>query len=198
MGAVKAPLLLISLTFLAACGDNAAVPVQAKRISLDEARARPAEPLASPDTKDAAWTVRANGQAIDFGKAGEPPLLSLECKLRQEQMLVVRHAPARPGQEALLPVIGNGLVSRFKVDATLADREWRWQGELPVADPQLDVFVGQAELQATLPGGGMLTIEGSRVPGEFVNWCRAGGEAPTVEGDEPEGKAGASSAPPAQ
>ena len=101
-------------------------------------------------------------------------------------MAVVRHAPARPGQEALFPVIGNGLVSRFKVDATLANREWSWQGMLPVDDPQLDVFVGQAELTATLPGGGMLTIEGSRVPGEFVNWCRAGGKTELPENEEPE------------
>ena len=180
MGAVKAPALLITLLFLAAC-DRGETPVQAQRISLDDARARQAEPLASPDTEDAAWTVRSNGQAIDFGKAGGSPLLSLECRLRQERIAVVRHAPARPGQEALFPVIGNGLVSRFKVDATLADREWRWEGALPAADPQLDVFVGQAELQATLPGGGTLLIEGSRIPGEFVNWCRAGGRVLRTE-----------------
>jgi hypothetical protein len=197
MGAVKAPALLITLLFLAAC-DRGETPVQAQRISLDDARSRPSEPLASPDTKDASWTVRPNGQAIDFGKAGGPPLLSLECRLRQEQMAVVRHAPARPGQEALFPVIGNGLVSRFKVDATLAEKEWRWEGTLPAADPQLDVFAGQQELQATLPGGGMLVIEGSRIPGEFVNWCRSGGQAPSIEADEPEDSEKASSAPPAR
>jgi hypothetical protein len=197
MGAVKAPALLITLLFLAAC-DRGETPVQAQRISLDDARARQTEPLASPDTRDAAWTVRPNGQAIDFGKGGGPPLLSLECRLRQERIAVVRHAPARPGQEALFPVIGNGLVSRFKVDATLADREWRWEGLLPVADAQLDVFVGQADLQATLPGGGMLAIAGSRIPGEFVTWCRSGGELPRVEADEPEASEKASSAPPAQ
>ena len=100
--------------------------------------------------------------------------------------------------EALFPVIGNGLVSRFKVDATLADREWHWEAALPVADPQLDVFVGQADLQATLPGGGMLVIGGSRIPGEFVNWCRAGGNSPTVEGEEPEKEPEANSDRPAR
>ena len=194
MEAVKPPVSLLFLLFLAAC-DRGESPVQAQRISLDDARPRASEPMASPGTKDAVWTVRANGQAIDFGNEGRPPLMSLICKLRQEQMAVVRHAPSRPGQEALFPVIGNGLVSRFRVDATLADREWRWEGTLPVADPQLDVFVGQADLQATLPGGGMLVIGGSRIPGEFLNWCRSGGEAPKVETEEPEK---ASSAPPAR
>jgi len=197
MGQVKAPALLITLLFLASC-DQGEAPVQAERISLDEARPRATEPMASPDTKDAVWTVRANGQAIDFGNEGRPPLLSLVCKLRQQQLAVVRHAPSRPGQQALFPVIGNGLVSRFKVDATLADREWRWEAALPVADPQLDVFVGQADLQATLPGGGMLVIAGSRIPGEFVNWCRAGGNSPTVEGEEPEKEPEANSDRPAR
>jgi hypothetical protein len=197
MGAVKPAVALLSLLSLAAC-DRGETPVEAQRISLDDARARTAEPLASPDTKDAAWTVRPNGQAIDFGNAGGPPLLSLECRLRQERMAVIRHAPARPGQEALFPVIGNGLVSRFKVDATLKDREWRWEAALPAADPQFDVFVGRAELQATLPGGGMLMIEGSRIPGEFVDWCRSGGQGPEVEADEPEASEKASSDPPAR
>jgi hypothetical protein len=170
--------------FLAACGDGGDAPVQAQRISLDDARARPSEPLASPDTEGAAWTVRANGLAVDFGQEGGAPLLSLECRLRREQMTIVRHVPARPGQEALFPVMGNGLVSRFKVDAALADGEWRWQGVLPVGDPQLDVFVGTADLEATLPGGGMLTIEGSRIPGEFVSWCRSGGETAAPEDAE--------------
>jgi len=196
MGAVKPPVTLLFLLFLAAC-DRSESPVQAQRISLDEARTRGTEPMASPDTKDAVWAVRANGQAIDFGNAGSPPLMSLVCKLREQKLAVVRHAPSRPGQQALFPVIGNGLVSRFKVDATLADREWRWEAALPVTDPQLDVFLGQADLQATLPGGGMLVIAGSRIPGEFVNWCRSGGDAPKLETDNAEDSEKASSAPPA-
>jgi hypothetical protein len=52
---------------------------------------------------------------------------------------------------------------------------------LPASDPQLDVFTGPGELQATLPGGGTLLIEGSRVPGEFVTWCRAGGRVRRAE-----------------
>lgn len=191
------PTLFLSI-LLAACGEAGDAPAQPQRISLDDARAKPAEPLVSPDTRGAGWTVTENGQAIDFGRAGGPALLSLECRLREDplQVKIVRHAPARPGQKALFPVLGNGLVSRFMVDAALSDGEWRWEGELAAADPQLDVFSGPLELEATLPGGGTLLIEGSRIPGEFVEWCRAGGKAPEPEAPGTDEDAAARSAPP--
>lgn len=173
--------------WLAACGRAEEAPVQAERISLDEARNRPAEPAASPDTEEASWRVAGNGQAIHFGNAGEPPLLSLACDLREQpiRLRIIRHASARPGLKALLPVIGNGTISRFKVDATLNEGEWRWEGAVPSNDPALDVFTGRRELEATLPGAGSLLIEGSRIPGEFVTWCRAGGRNAQVEGNPP-------------
>lgn len=183
MRAVKAPALLILLPFLAACGEGGDAPVQAQRISLDDARAKVAEPLLSPDTKGAAWKVTENGQAIDFGRASAKPFLTLACDLREAPatITVIRHVEARPGQKALFPVLGNGTVSRFKVDAALDEGEWRWEGMFPASDPQFDVFTGPLELQATLPGGGSLLIEGSRIPGEFVNWCRAGGRVLKAE-----------------
>ena len=183
MGPVKPPALLISLLFLSACGEGGDAPVQAQRISLDDARAKVAEPLLSPDTKAAAWAVTRNDQAIAFGQPGARPFLSLVCDLREAPatLTIVRHVAVRPGQKALFPVIGNGRISRFKVDAALAEDEWRWEGVLPASDPQLDVFAGAGELQATLPGGGTLLIEGSRIPGEFVTWCRAGGRVLRAE-----------------
>ena len=186
MGPVKAPLLtLASLLLLAACkGEDE--PVQAQRFSLDAARHVPVTPLSSPDTAGAAWSVTDSAQAINFARAGAKPLLTLACDLRKTpaQLRIVRHVVARPGEKALLPVIGNGTISRFKVDATLADGEWRWEGALPASDPSLDVFTGPRELEATLPGGGSLLIAGSRIPGEFVNWCRAGGRVQRVEAAE--------------
>jgi hypothetical protein len=198
-GFVKAPVLLFLLPFLAACDGGADAPVPAQRISLDDARAKVAEPLRSPDTTGAAWRVTENGQAIDFGRDGAEPFLSLACDLRRDPatLTIVRHVEARPGQKALFPVIGNGTISRFKVDAALDDGEWRWEGVFRALDPQFDVFTGPLELEATLPGGGTLKIAGSRIPGEFVNWCRAGGRvqrAEDVEADETE----ASPAPPAR
>ena len=194
MGAVKPPVALISLLLLTACREGGDAPVEAQRISLDDARAKVAEPLLSPDTKGAKWAVTEDAQAIEFGRAGGEPWLTLACDVRAAPatVAVIRHVDARPGQKALFPVLGNGMVSRFKVDAALQDGEWRWEGTLPAGDPMLDVFTGPRELEATLPGGGTLLIEGSRIPGEFVNWCRAGGRVLRAEEVE------ASSAPPAR
>ena len=183
---MKAPrFTLLALLLLAAC-QREQEPVQAQRFSLDAARHVPTEPLSSPDTAGAAWTVTKDAQAIDFVRPGAAPLLTLACDLRKTpaQLRIVRHVVARPGEKALLPVIGNGTISRFKVDATLAGGEWRWEGALAASDPSLDVFTGPRELEATLPGGGSLLIGGSRIPGEFVNWCRAGGRVQRVEAAE--------------
>lgn len=190
-----------ALLALAACGDGDA-PVQAQRISLEAARAKVAEPLLSPDTEGAAWTVTANAQAIAFGLPGAAPWLTLACDVRAvpATLTIIRHARTRPGQQALFPVIGNGMISRFKVDAVLHDGAWRWEGAVPARSPSLDVFTGPRELQATLPGAGSLMIEGSRIPGEFVNWCRAGGRLQRAEAAERATESGedASSAPPAR
>ena len=193
-------LLAGALPLLAACGDGADAPVEPQRISLDEARAKVAEPLPSPDTEGAAWTVTDNGQAIDFGQAGAEPFLTLACDLRAAPatLTIIRHVEARPGPKALFPVLGNGMVSRFKVDAALDEGEWRWEGEFQASDPQFDVFTGPLELQATLPGGGSLLIAGSRIPGEFVKWCRAGGRLQRVEAAEEAELEEASSEPPAR
>ncbi|BBC72238.1 conserved hypothetical protein [Altererythrobacter sp. B11] len=185
--------LAIPVTFLAlsACREEAAAPLQPERISLEDARHIAENPLASPNVDGATWSVSPNGQAIHYAKTGEAPFLTLECNLRATppQLHVIRHVTARPGEKALFPVIGNGMISRFKLDATLADGEWRWEGAEPAADPQLDVFTGARELEATLPGGGTLAIAGSRIPGEFVRWCRAGGRVQQAEAAEqkPEG-----------
>lgn len=189
--------LLVCLLFtLAACDRPAPAPVQ--RIALEDARpATPLVMLESPDTSAASWAVDESGQSIHFGNDNQPPLMTLACRLQESppQLAIIRHAPARPGLSALFPVIGNGMRSRFLVDAMLNEGEWRWEGTLPAADPQLDVFTGTRRMTATLPGGGMLEIDGSRIPGEFVSWCRAGGlvmEAQAEEGaaEEPAIEAG--------
>jgi hypothetical protein len=196
--AVKAPpfTFAVLLLFLAAC-QREQEPVEAQRFSLDAARHVPVAPQTSPETAGAAWSVSEGDQGIEFGRAGAPPLLTLACAVNEKppRLRIVRHVSSRPGQKALFPVIGNGTISRFKVDAALAGGEWRWEGNLPASDPSLDVFTGPRELEATLPGGGSLLIAGSRIPGEFVTWCRAGGHVPRAEATE---KAEASSAPPAR
>ena len=181
----RLPLIVATLLPLVAC-DRAEEPVDPQRISLDAARGEAREPLASPDTDDARWTVAPDGQAVAFGNAGERPFLSLACRVKDDPptIRVIRHAEARPGEKALFPVIGNGTISRFKADAALEDDEWRWQAVVPADDALLEVFTGAREIEATLPGAGSLIISGSRVPGEFIAWCRRGGavsEAMTEE-----------------
>jgi len=177
---------LVLIASLGACGGSSEEPVQAQRFSLDAARYKPAEPALSPDTRGARWTVSENAQAIAFGREGADPWLTLACDVRAApaSLTLIRHVLARPGQKAMFPVLGNGTISRFKVDARLGDGEWRWEGKLAASDPQLDVFTGQREIEATLPGGGTLLIEGSRIPGEFVNWCRAGGRVQRAQASE--------------
>ena len=53
-------------------------------------------------------------------------------------------------------------------------------------EPMPDGVRETLELEVTLPGGGSLLIDGSRIPGEFVNWCRAGGRVQRAEAAENE------------
>ena len=189
-GMVRAAVIAIALLTLTSC-DSAQEPVDPQRVSLDQARGGVREPLPSPDTENARWTVAPNGQAVAFGNPGARPFLSLACRVKDDPptIRVIRHAEARPGEKALFPVLGNGTISRFKADATLEDDEWRWQAVVPADDPLLEVFTGAREIEATLPGAGSVIIAGSRVPGEFIAWCRRGGavsEAVTEERPEAE------------
>ncbi len=180
---VKRCLSILTLFALAACGQQSEAAREPQRIALEDTGSRQARADPSPDTADALWTVAESGQAIRFGNAGEDPLLSLVCYLQETpiQLVIIRHAEALPGQSALFPFVGNGMRSRFLTDARLSEGEWRWETQLPADDPQLDVFAGTRDLTATLPGRGMLEIRGSRIPGEFIDWCRAGGRTPEVE-----------------
>lgn len=168
--------VLVLPLLLAAC--DRGQPVQ--RVELDPDR--PGGPQVmdrSPDTLNAGWRVSRNGRALRYGNPGEDVLLTLACAPNDvpPTLTIIRHAPARRGQTALFPVIGNGIRSRFPVDATREDGEWRWQVTLPASDARWDVFSGSRQLFATLPGGGMLDMAGSRMPGAFVTWCRDGGRS---------------------
>ena len=179
----RAAACLVLAVSCSACDRAGEAPVQGQRIAFDEVRATAEEPLPSPDTEGADWTVSADGRAIEFRKPDAPPFLTLACRIDAEppQIRIIRHVTARPGEKALFPVIGNGTIARFKVDAALSDNEWRWEGLLPADDALLEVFTGAREIEATLPGAGTLKIGGSRIPGQFISWCRAGGPVPALE-----------------
>lgn len=153
-------------------------PVEAQRIALDKVPSHGEQPLPSPDTTGAAWTLSANGQSLDFGQAGERPFLTLACNPTTDppQITIIRHARSRAGEKALFPVVGYGKISRFAVDAAHVDGEWRWQGSLPADDPQLEVFDTTHDLEATLPGGGTVKVNGSDAPGQFIAHCREQGK----------------------
>lgn len=173
---------LPALLALAACSQQASTSQPAAeptRMALSEVRVHEGTATPSPDTSAARWQVAADGQGIDFGNVGEAPWLSLECALDAApvELVIVRHAQTYPGQSALFPFVGNGMISRFLADAALHKGEWRWEARLPADDPMTEVFEGTRDLDATLPGHGMLEIRGSRMPGEFLDWCRSGGQA---------------------
>lgn len=168
------------LSTLPSCRRVEQEPVQAQRIAFDKVPTQGEQPLASPDTNGASWALSADGHTLDFGNPGARPFVSLACNADAgpPQITVIRHAPGRAGEKALFPVIGNGKISRFEVDATRAGNEWRWQGTLPADDPQLEVFAGSNRLEATLPGGGTVKIAGSAAPGQFIAACRERAPAP--------------------
>ena len=171
--------VILLLGFLAACERQAPAPSQdaVQRVAIVGEKQRQAMAELSPDTSEAIWQVSEDGQAIHFGDTGEPPLLTLGCDVGTVpfEFVIIRHAKAFPGQGALFPIIGNGINARFPVDAVLADGEWHWEARLPADDPQLEVFSGTRDIVATLPGRGTLEIDGGRIAGEFLEWCRAGG-----------------------
>ena len=174
---------LVVLALLAGCQAEPVPDNTAQRIALRDDGNRQATAIPSPDTTAARWSVAEDGQAIDFGVPGNDALLSLACDLGEEPttLTIIRHAQAYPGQSALFPFIGNGMRQRFMADAVLEGGEWRWEANLPVDDPQLDIFAGTRSFTATLPGRGMLEVSGSRIPGEFLEWCRSGGASPQAE-----------------
>lgn len=187
------PTPILLLLCLAACErQSAPLPQDVQRVPLTQDNSRRVSAEISPDTSDAAWTVSDDGRAIRFGNAEEEPFLSLGCDIAATPpaFIIIRHAKAYPGQSALFPVIGNGVNSRFLVDAVLGETgdgtKWHWEARLPADDPQLEVFSGTRDIIATLPGRGTLEIDGGRIAGEFLEWCRAGGQVDPIESETPQ------------
>ncbi len=166
----------LALLTLAACSQQPTTSQQ--RITISEAGERHEQPMPSPDTARGTWTVNETGKAIRFGNPGAKPWLTLDCRLapgKPPEFAVIRHASAFPGQTALFAVMGNGFVSRLPAAALLRDGEWRWEASLPARDPAWNLFIGNGDMRATLPGKGAIAIPPNAIPGEFVSWCRAGG-----------------------
>lgn len=138
-------------------------------------RAAPAEPIESPDTDGAIWASAEESDKVLYGQPGGRPLFALECRAAQlvPEVRYTRYARADPRAKAILALIGNGHVERFKIDATRIAEVWLWQGAVPAIAPQLDVLTGTREVEATVPGAGSLMLNPGPLPRELIDRCRA-------------------------
>ncbi|MBX7495308.1 hypothetical protein K3172_05505 [Qipengyuania sp. 6B39] len=165
---------LVSTLALAACKPPASDDY-AERTRLAPAVKAPSDPIDSPDVEGAVWAPTDNADRLLYGKPGERPLFALECIEQGGLPLVTytRFAVADAHAKAVLALIGNGHVSRLKIDAAENGGAWRWEGTIEALDPKLDVLTGQREVEATVPGAGTLRFNPSARPGELVERCRA-------------------------
>ncbi len=138
----------------------------------------PAAPISSPDTKGAAWTVSAERPGDPFRQCRPAAAADARMPPARRPGRPAHHPPRRRAAraKALFPVIGNGLIARFQRRRRAA-RAASGAGKARCrrAIPCSTCSPAAASMEATLPGGGSLLIEGSRIPGEFVTWCRSGG-----------------------
>jgi len=166
---VAAPLLL-----LGACNAPAADDYVA-RVAVAE-REAPSPPIAAPDTNGAVWAPEGrDANRLIYAKPGMAPFFSLACVLRRgEPMLTyTRFVAADPGAKAILALIGNRYVARWKIDATPGGGRVLWRGSTPAMVPEAGVFIGANRVEATVPGAGSLILNASALPGELVTRCRS-------------------------
>ncbi len=171
--------LLISPLLVAGCKPPAADDY-VERVNFAQAKGAASAPLPSPDVTDAVWAEGARPDRIIYGIPGKAPLLALDCAQAKgdsapeaRHIRITRFAPADAGAKALLALIGNGHISRLKIDATWNGRAWLWQGTYPASSLQLEVLTGPHAVTATLPGAGKLDLGPSPLPARLIDSCRA-------------------------
>lgn len=179
---MRAVALALPLLALGACKPPPTDNDTARAATIVSLRA-PSTPMASPDTTKALWTpaeqqpgTQQNTRLI-YGAPGEPVLLALEC-VRTDQtaaatIRISRHAPADKGASALLALIGNGAIGRLEVDATLQGKRQVWQGEAPADNQGWEPLGGPCEITATVPGAGLVRLNPSPLPMQFLMQCRS-------------------------
>lgn len=164
---------LLPLAVLTACNPPAADDYVA-RVGVTE-RA-PSPPILTPDTTGAVWAPSpANPLRLLYGKPGQRVLFALECVqgAREPMLEYTRFAAADPHAKAILALIGNGHVSRLKIDATRDGNRWLWQGRELATSPNFEGLTGGRQVEATVPGAGSLILNPSQAPGELIDRCRA-------------------------
>ena len=168
---------LASLSLAACGGPTSDAPAVRERSEPEVTYASP--PLPSPDTEGAFWTVGAEPGRLIYGIPGEPVLIALEC-LQPDGDLpalrITRLSPADEGAGALLALVGNGHIGRLEVDAIDISGRSVWQGSLPAIDDVWEPLIGPRGVSATVPGAGLVELNPSALPGEFVENCRSNQE----------------------
>lgn len=165
---------LLALALLLACNPPAADDYVA-RVGV-AGRDAPSPPIASPDTKGAVWAASpGNPQRLVYGKPGQRVLFALECVHDQGEPLLryTRFAAADAHAKAMLALIGNGHVSRLKIDATRSGSAWLWQGSEPATSLSFEGLTGGRQVEATVPGAGSVILNPSPLPGELILRCRS-------------------------
>ena len=137
----------------------------------------PSTPIASPDTTGALWSPsQTRPERLVYGLPGEPVMLAIECVRSGEDapasIRISRHAPADRDASALLALIGNGAIGRLEVTATRQGRRQIWQGEAPANDRGWEPLAGPREITATVPGAGLVRLNPSPLPMQFLKGCR--------------------------
>lgn len=136
----------------------------------------PSAPMDSPDATGALWMPgESRPDRIIYGKPGAPVLLALECERGDPDAPVIRisrYAPADKDAGALLALIGNGAIGRLEVDATQTGKRRIWQGEAPADHPGWEPLNGPREITATVPGAGLVALNPSDLPMQFLEDCR--------------------------
>ncbi len=165
---------LIALLALTACKPPPADADMARELP-EAAPTYASEPLPSPKTEGAVWAVSAKDKnRIVYGVPGDPALMALSCLSdeRLPRFQITRMSPADEGAGAMLAFVGNGHIGRLEVDATEVRGQTIWQGETLAADAALEPLAGPRQLTATIPGAGMVTLNPSALPMEFLQNCR--------------------------
>ncbi|MFA6219458.1 MAG: hypothetical protein WC692_06730 [Erythrobacter sp.] len=165
---------LFPLALLAACKPPASDDY-VERSRIVSRTQGPSEPIDSPDTTGAIWAAATRPDRLLYGKPGERPLLAIECidKAGTPRIAYTRFAAADPRAKAMLALIGNANVARFRIDAVESNGRWTWQGSVDAREPALDALTGDREVEATVPGAGSVILNPSTLPGDLIERCRA-------------------------
>ena len=188
---IRFSLLASACLPLAACGPAETAPVVptgSVRVTLPAEGSAPAPAFDPRRTVGAggeaqgSWTLLADGRTALYGLPGAKALVAVECGGRSEgtpRLIVTRYAPAQRGAEAVFAIQGNRYILRVPVRAVMLKQgESAWRGTVPALDERTQVFLGEGEIAATLPGGGRLVMPALGEARGGIDLCRQAARSP--------------------